>query len=75
MKKILSIILIPFAGLFLMAYIDSKHGPYSEGWHMGYTIRYEQGFVYKVLPGKQGTIQVLNSDGTPMRVSQLEGKK
>jgi hypothetical protein len=69
---IIMIFLIPFTGLAIMGYVDSKRPMYEEGWHMDYTIKYEQGFVYKVLPGKQGTILVLNQDGTPMKTSQVK---
>ena len=64
---IIMIFLIPFTGLAIMGYNDL-----CKGWHMDYSIKYEQGFVYKVLPGKQGTILVLNPDGTPMKTSQVK---
>ena len=44
--------------------------PYSEGTHWQYQIRCENGFVYKVLDKSRGTIQILNSDGTPLRCGQ-----
>ena len=45
---------------------ETDKDPYSEGTHLQYQIRCENGFVYKVRH-KEGAIQVLNSDGTPLR--------
>jgi hypothetical protein len=46
-------------------YYESKKNPYEVGMHFDYSIKCENGFVYKQL--NRGTIQVLNSDGTPLR--------
>lgn len=43
--------------------------PYDEGMHFDYKIRCENGFVYKVR-SREGTIQILNSDGTPLRCGE-----
>ena len=60
-------------GMLLLAMIrEQGMDPYEEGMHLDYSIQCENGFVYKV----QGTmlssraIQVLNSDGTPLRCGQ-----
>jgi hypothetical protein len=67
-------LLLGFAGcvslLFLMAYCESKRDPYEEGMHWNYSIECENGFVYKSLEHRKGTIQVLNSDGTPLRCGE-----
>ncbi len=41
--------------------------PLDEGVHWNYTIQCENGFKYKILSNRQGVIQLLNSDGTPMK--------
>jgi hypothetical protein len=58
-----------FILFFIVAYCSQKHdmeNPYSEGAHWDYHITCENGFVYKHI-SKKGTIQVLNSDGTPLK--------
>ena len=67
MKPLLNLILLVFVSLFLMEYCESKKEPYEEGMHSTYSIKYENGFVYKTLGQKRGTILVLNSDGTPLK--------
>lgn len=72
MKTLLSITLLAFGLLFLAIKCDQGTDPYEEGMHLDYSIQCENGFVYKV----QGTmlssraIQVLNSDGTPLKCGQ-----
>jgi hypothetical protein len=57
-----------FAGLFLiLGTCDDHADPYEEGMHWDYSIECENGFVYKSLGNHRGTIQVLNSDGTPLK--------
>ena len=51
--------------LFLMATCESQMDPYEEGIHMNYRIHCENGFVYK--HQYDMTIQVFNSDGTPLK--------
>jgi hypothetical protein len=46
-------------------YYESKQDPYAEGSHWDYLIHCENGFVYKIK--NRASIQVLNSDGTPLR--------
>jgi len=48
-----------------------SEGPYSEGVHWDYLIFIENGYVYKILDNRRGTIQIHNSDGSPLR----EGKE
>ena len=63
----------PILGLFALLLIPSIIGmwyestldPYEEGMHMSYSIKCENGFVYKTM--NKGAIQVFNSDGTPLR--------
>lgn len=43
----------------------NQSDPYAEGLHWDYEIHCENGFVYKRTKGM--TIQVLNTDGTPLR--------
>ena len=46
-------------------YCESKMDPYEPGMHWDYRIECENGFVYKLK--NRTSIQVLNSDGTPLR--------
>lgn len=46
-------------------YCERKTDPYEEGSHFDYRIECENGFVYKYKRGM--SIQVFNSDGTPLR--------
>ena len=60
MKKIILIATILFV-------VSCKNDdPYSEGMHWDYSITCENGFIYKSISDR-GTIQILNSDGTPLR--------
>jgi len=56
---------------FLIA-IKCEQGkdPYEPGAHFDYSIECENGFVYKILGERRGTIQVLNSDGTPLKCGE-----
>jgi hypothetical protein len=65
MKTLLLIMLLAFGLLFLAQYCEQSKDPYEEGSHLDYSIKCENGFVYKEL--NRGTIQVLNSDGTPLK--------
>lgn len=49
---------------------EQEKDPYEEGMHFDYSIKCENGFVYKTLGGNRGTIQVLNSDGTPLKCGE-----
>jgi len=66
MKTLLLLILFVILSLITCKYLESKIDPYDEGMHFDYTITCENGFVYKSMPHK-GTIQVFNSDGTPLK--------
>jgi hypothetical protein len=58
-------------GCFVIAgYCESQKEPYEEGIHLDYAIICENGFIYKSLGGDRGTIQVLNSDGTPLKCGE-----
>ena len=58
-----------FVGIKGISITGDETDPYSEGTHWQYQIRCENGFVYKVR-GKEGAIQILNSDGTPLRCGE-----
>ena len=70
MKGFIYITTITFILLFIGFYRESKIDPYEIGMHMDYNIHCESGFVYKTLSGRRGTIQILNSDGTPLKCGQ-----
>lgn len=57
--------LLSIALITLAEYCEQNKDPYKEGMHLDYSIKCENGFVYKEL--NRGTIQVLNSDGTPLK--------
>ena len=65
MRELLFIGFIAMALLVVADYFESKKDPYEVGMHLNYTIKCERGFIY--MQGKNGIIQVLNSDGTPLR--------
>ena len=67
MKEMLLFILFAFGMMTLGLYCESKQDPYEVGSHWDYSIQCENGFVYKSLSSNRGTIQVLNSDGTPLK--------
>ena len=66
-RNLLLIIGIPVFLLYLGVKCEHGKDPYEEGMHFSYSIECENGFVYKTLDKSRGTIQVLNSDGTPLR--------
>lgn len=70
MKTLLGIFGLAIVLLVLAGYCESKKDPYEEGMHFNYSIQCENGFVYKVLDHRRGTIQILNSDGTPLKCGE-----
>jgi hypothetical protein len=68
MKNFLLIMLLAFGLLFLGIHYEQSKDPYEEGMHLNYSIKCENGFVYKQID--RGTIQVLNSDGTPLKCGE-----
>lgn len=68
--NILLLIGIPIFLLFIAFKCEQSKDPYEEGVHWDYSIECENGFVYKSLDHRRGTIQVLNSDGTPLRCGE-----
>jgi hypothetical protein len=50
---------------FIWMVYDSTTEQYSEGMHFGYHIKCENGFVYKC--DRYKAIQIMNSDGTPLK--------
>lgn len=67
MKTPILIFLFALGLVLLGSYCESKKDPYDLGTHFDYTITCESGFVYKVLDNKRGVVQILNSDGTPLK--------
>lgn len=70
MRELIIFFLFFFLIFIGCAYLDSKRDPYEIGTHFNYSISCENGFVYKTLSHKRGTIQVLNSDGTPLKCGE-----
>lgn len=70
MKTFIILIAITILFFIVMAKCESKKDPYEEGMHFDYTIICEGGFKYKCLDQRRGTIQLLNSDGTPLKCNQ-----
>lgn len=70
MKILVSFFALTIGLLFLAGYCESKKDPYEEGMHFDYLIECENGFVYKILEHRRGTIQVLNSDETPLKCGE-----
>jgi hypothetical protein len=69
--KFMAGLFVTLIGVFILAgYCESQKSPYEEGMHFDYSIECENGFVYKVLDHRRGTIQVMNSDGTPLRCGE-----
>jgi hypothetical protein len=65
MKILLFIFFIAISIITIAEYCESKKDPYEIGIHLDYSIKCENGFVYK--QHNRGIIQVLNSDGTPLK--------
>jgi hypothetical protein len=70
MKDLIIILAVLFSLLILAGYCESRKDPYEPGMHLDYSIECENGFVYKSLDHRRGTIQVLNSDGTPLKCGE-----
>jgi hypothetical protein len=66
-KNIVGLILL-IAVMIFIAKSCEPEDPYEEGIHFDYRIECENGFVYKLKYNI--SIQVLNSDGTPLRCGQ-----
>lgn len=64
MKSMLLLTLLLTVLTFLGMYSESKKEPYDVGIHWDYSVICENGFIYKQM--RHGTIQILNSDGTPL---------
>lgn len=70
MRAMLFFILLAFTLMFIGIKCEQNKDPYEEGSHWNYSIECENGFVYKSLDQRRGTIQVLNSDGTPLKCGE-----
>jgi len=68
MRSMLFLILLAFGLTFLGIYCESKKDPYEIGMHWDYNIVCENGFIFK--QNRYGIIQVLNSDGTPLKCGE-----
>ena len=69
MRSMLFLILVAFGLTFLGIYCESKKDPYEIGMHWDYSIVCENGFIFK--QNRYGIIQVLNSDGTPLKCGEM----
>lgn len=69
-RNLLFLIGTPVTLLYLAVKCEQSKDPYEEGMHFDYSIECENGFVYKTLGERRGTIQVLNSDGTPLKCGE-----
>ena len=67
MRKFLAICALLVLICAFIKTCDSNRDPYEIGAHWDYSIQCENGFVYKSLDHHRGTIQVINSDGTPLK--------
>ena len=65
MKTLLGIFLIAVLLLATLSYIETKKDPYEIGMHLNYDVKCINGFIY--MSADRGYIQVLNSDGTPLK--------
>ena len=70
MRIMLFFIIFAFTLMFIGIKCEQRKDPYEEGAHWDYSIECENGFVYKSLDSRRGTIQVLNSDGTPLKCGE-----
>jgi hypothetical protein len=70
MRYLFGLILMFIGFMMLAQYCESKKDPYEEGMHWDYSISCENGFIYKTLGNRKGTIQIFNSDRTPLRCGQ-----
>jgi len=70
MKTILFFVLLASTLMFIGIKCEREKDPYEPGMHFDYSIECENGFVYKILGERRGTIQVLNSDGTPLKCGE-----
>lgn len=73
MENLKKILVITLLILLCSICISSckEETPYSEGMHWDYSIHCENGFVYKTSNRQyNGTILVLNSDGTPLKCGE-----
>lgn len=69
--KTLILITVLLIGIPLVAtYCESKRDPYEIGSHWSYEIICENGFIYKSQGRYSAFIQILNSDGTPLKCGE-----
>lgn len=65
MKTLLGIFLVAIIVLLTFSYLETKRNPYEVGTHLEYDVKSINGFIY--ISADRGYIQVLNSDGTPLK--------
>lgn len=69
MKTMLLLFVVAIVGISIGSYRESIIDPYQPGMHWEYSIECENGFVYKSIH-RRGTIQIFNSDGTPLKCGE-----
>jgi len=70
MKTLILITVIILSLPFVASYCESQRDPYEIGSHWDYEIICENGFIYKSRGRYFGAIQILNSDGTPLKCGE-----
>ena len=70
MKTLISIVLLAVVLVVLGITCESYKDPYEVGMHWDYSITCENGFIYKSLSHSRGTLQIFNSDGTPLKCGE-----
>jgi len=69
MRTIIGLFLFAIIGVIIGSWYESTLDPYEEGTHWDYTIICENGYIYKTM-SRKGTIQIFNSDGTPLKCGE-----
>jgi hypothetical protein len=64
MKTLILIILLILGLIFLGVYCEQNRNPYEESSHLKYSIKCENGFIFR--QSNEETIQILNPDGTSL---------
>lgn len=72
MRFLLFLMVVAFLLMFLVEYLEKDKHPYEIGIHNNYEISCENGYVYKILSDRRGTIQILNKNGKPKTCEELK---
>lgn len=70
MKGLLIFFFGGFALVVILQWHDAQQDPYAVGMHWDYSIRCEDGFLWRQRDGHGGTTPVLHTDGTQMRCGE-----